>query len=49
MLMTENLENLKNVKKIITMCPHCSMNLGVEYAKYQPLAEKLMWNFYQIM
>jgi len=37
MLMTENLENLKNVKKIITMCPHCSMNLGVEYTKYQPV------------
>ena len=37
MLMQENLENLKDVKKIITMCPHCSINLGTEYAKYQPV------------
>ncbi|MBI45377.1 MAG: hypothetical protein CMG66_04335 [Candidatus Marinimicrobia bacterium] len=34
MLMQENLENLKEVKKIITMCPHCSINLGTEYSKY---------------
>lgn len=34
MLMKENLSNLKEVKKIITMCPHCSVNLGMEYAKY---------------
>tara|TARA_B100000029_G_scaffold363810_1_gene356950 strand:- start:769 stop:2625 length:1857 start_codon:yes stop_codon:yes gene_type:complete len=37
MLMNENLENLKEVKKIITMCPHCSINLGTEYAKYQKI------------
>jgi Fe-S oxidoreductase len=35
MLMRENLENLKNIKKIITMCPHCSVNLGIEYKKYE--------------
>ena len=34
MLMNDNLKTLKEVKKIITMCPHCSVNLGVEYAKY---------------
>ena len=34
MLMQENLETLKEVKKIITMCPHCTVNLGIEYAKY---------------
>ncbi len=34
MLMQANLEELKTVQKIITMCPHCSVNLGVEYAKY---------------
>jgi len=34
MLMQSNLEELKEVKKIVTMCPHCSINLGVEYAKY---------------
>jgi len=34
MLMQANLEELKNVQKIITMCPHCSVNLGIEYAKY---------------
>jgi Fe-S oxidoreductase len=32
--MQANLEELKEVKKIITMCPHCSVNLGIEYAKY---------------
>ncbi len=37
MLMKENLENLKQAKKIITMCPHCSINLGVEYKKYEPV------------
>ena len=34
MLMQANLEELKGVQKIITMCPHCSVNLGIEYAKY---------------
>ena len=34
MLMQANLEELKTVQKIITMCPHCSVNLGIEYAKY---------------
>ena len=37
MLMNENLQELKEVKKIITMCPHCSINLGVEYAKYSKI------------
>ena len=37
MLMKENLETLKEVKKIITMCPHCSINLGTEYAKYEKI------------
>ena len=32
--MQANLEELKDVLKIITMCPHCSVNLGIEYAKY---------------
>ena len=34
MLMQSNLEELKIVQKIITMCPHCSVNLGIEYPKY---------------
>jgi len=34
MLMQANLEELKIVQKIITMCPHCSVNLGIEYPKY---------------
>ena len=37
MLMKENLETLKEVKKIVTMCPHCSINLGIEYAKYEKI------------
>ena len=38
MLMQENLETLKEVKKVITMCPHCSVNLGIEYAKYSKIS-----------
>ncbi len=37
MLMQENLETLKEVKKVITMCPHCTVNLGSEYAKYEKI------------
>ena len=37
MLMNENMETLKNVKKVITTCPHCSVNLGIEYPKYQEI------------
>ena len=37
MLMQENLETLKEVKKVITMCPHCTVNLGIEYAKYSKI------------
>ena len=37
MLMRENLETLKEVKKVITMCPHCTVNLGSEYAKYEKI------------
>jgi len=37
MLMKENLETLKEVKKVITMCPHCTVNLGSEYAKYEKI------------
>ena len=37
MLMQANLEELKTVQKIITMCPHCSINLGVEYSKYEKI------------
>tara|TARA_Y100001970_G_C14233839_1_gene860531 strand:+ start:603 stop:2504 length:1902 start_codon:yes stop_codon:yes gene_type:complete len=38
MLMNENIENLKEVKKIVTMCPHCSVNLGIEYSKYHEIS-----------
>ena len=41
MLMQENLEELKAVKKVITMCPHCSVNLGIEYAKYSKIEYKV--------
>ena len=37
MLMNDNLEELKIAKKVITMCPHCSVNLGIEYAKYSKI------------
>ena len=31
----------KEVKKIITMCPHCSVNLGIEYSKYSKINYKV--------
>ena len=37
MLMNDNIETLKNIKKIITTCPHCSVNLGTEYPKYKEI------------
>ena len=41
MLMQSNLEELKEVKKIVTMCPHCSVNLGMEYPKYAKINYKV--------
>ena len=41
MLMQSNLEELKEVKKIVTMCPHCSVNLGIEYPKYAKINYKV--------
>ena len=29
MLMNDNLETLKNIKKVITFCPHCSFIIGI--------------------
>lgn len=34
LLMEHNLEQLSQVKKITTMCPHCLVNLDREYRKY---------------
>jgi len=37
MLREHNLEQLKNVKKIVTLCPHCAVNLGKEYSTYNKI------------
>ena len=34
MLRDHNLELLKEVQKVVTMCPHCVVNLKQEYGKY---------------
>ncbi|MEE2858538.1 MAG: (Fe-S)-binding protein [Candidatus Neomarinimicrobiota bacterium] len=37
MLREHNLELLKEVKKVVTMCPHCVVNLKQEYSKYKEI------------
>jgi Fe-S oxidoreductase len=37
MLREHNLDQLKNVNKIVTMCPHCAVNLGKEYSNYSKI------------
>ena len=37
MLREHNLEQLQDVKKIVTMCPHCAVNLGKEYSNYSEI------------
>ncbi len=34
MLREHNLEQLQEVQKVVTMCPHCALNLKQEYGKY---------------
>ena len=36
MLREHNLEQLKETKKVVTLCPHCAVNLNKEYKKYNP-------------
>ena len=38
MLREHNLEILKEVQKVVTMCPHCALNLGQEYGKYSKIS-----------
>jgi Fe-S oxidoreductase len=37
MLREHNLEQLKDVTKIVTMCPHCAVNLTQEYSQYSDI------------
>ena len=37
MLREHNLEQLKEVQKVVTMCPHCAVNLKQEYSKYSEI------------
>ena len=37
MLREHNLDLLKEVKKVVTMCPHCVVNLKQEYGKYNEI------------
>ena len=34
MLREHNMEQLAKAKKVVTLCPHCAVNLGKEYEKY---------------
>ena len=34
MLREHNMEQLKQANKVVTLCPHCALNLEKEYAKY---------------
>lgn len=34
MLREHNMEQLYETKKVVTLCPHCAVNLGKEYGKY---------------
>ena len=40
MLREHNLEQLKEVQKVVTMCPHCAVNLKQEYSKYGAFTRK---------
>ena len=35
MLREHNAEQLASAKKVVTLCPHCAINLDQEYAKYE--------------
>ena len=37
MLREHNLEQLKDIQKVATMCPHCAVNLKQEYSKYSKI------------
>jgi len=34
MLRDHNMEQLSDTKKVVTLCPHCAVNLGKEYGEY---------------
>ncbi len=37
MLREHNMEQLKEADKVVTLCPHCALNLEKEYAKYSEI------------
>ena len=37
MLREHNMEQLSETKKVVTLCPHCAVNLGKEYGKYDSI------------
>ena len=37
MLREHNMEQLTETKKVVTLCPHCAVNLGKEYGKYDAI------------
>ena len=41
MLRGHNVKELGGAKKIVTLCPHCAVNLGSEYAKYGEINYKV--------
>ncbi|MFQ6675778.1 MAG: (Fe-S)-binding protein, partial [Fidelibacterota bacterium] len=40
-LREHNLQVLSEAKKVVTLCPHCLVNLGREYAKYGPVGYRV--------
>ena len=38
MLREHNIEQLSKTKKVVTLCPHCAVNLGKEYGKYSSIS-----------
>tara|TARA_B100001250_G_scaffold229022_1_gene196586 strand:+ start:2248 stop:4092 length:1845 start_codon:yes stop_codon:yes gene_type:complete len=38
MLREHNMEQLSKTKKVVTLCPHCAVNLGKEYGKYSSIS-----------
>ena len=41
MLREHNMEQLSDAKKVVTLCPHCALNLEKEYSKYDTISYKV--------
>ena len=41
MLREHNMKQLSEAKKVVTLCPHCALNLEKEYSKYDTISYKV--------